>query len=318
MKGSEREMNPFFVLLHLTLTMAPARVHELPVSGAEARQQCRENIWSTPTSGIASGFLQANLIVLPSRYAGDFRILCARNTVPCPLLASSATPGDFESFVSHVPGVRNDSIAAGLDIRKDIPKYNVYINGELSTEGINSVQKFWDNSDHVGFLIGCSYSFENALAAAGLPPAHMLHGRSVPMYRTNIPLCPAGVFKNSTYVVSMRLYRAGDVERVRDITRPYVTTHGEPIAWGWDGMRTIGIEDVNIIQWGEAPVNTDGLGILQIEEEAKIDGLVPVFWGCGVSPQEAVMKAKIPGTVIGHTPGHMLVMDVREDEVLQK
>jgi uncharacterized protein YcsI (UPF0317 family) len=220
--------------------------------------------------------------------------------------------------VSHIPGVPSESIAVGLDIRTDIPRYNIYTDGNLSKEFVHSVEEYWDPSDHVAFMIGCSYSFENALTAAGIPPAHMLHGRSVPMYRSNIPLCPAGMFKGSTYVVSMRLYRASEVERVRDITRPYVTTHGEPVAWGWGGMKAIGITDINEFQWGEGPIDADGLDVLQSAEEAKVDGLVPVFWGCGVSPQEAVMKAAIPGVVIGHTPGHMLVMDVREDDVLRK
>ena len=114
----------------------------------------------------------------------------------------------------------------------------------------------------------------------------------------------------------MRFYRKSEVKSVRDITRPYVTTHGEPIAWGWEGMVSIGIKDINDYQWGEAPIDADGMPVQQSEEEAKQDGLVPIFTGCGVSPQEAVMKANIPGIVIGHKPGHMLILDVREDQVL--
>jgi uncharacterized protein YcsI (UPF0317 family) len=295
--------------------MAPSRTVQVPATGLEARQRCRDNTWTTPTSGIATGYLQANLIVLPSRYAEDFRILCARNPVPCPLLASSMSPGSHNTFLSHMSGIPDKKIAADVDVRIDIPRYNVYIDGKLERQAITSLNDYWDSRDHVAFLIGCSYSFEFALADAGLSPTHMVHGRSVPMYRTNIPLCAAGIFTGSTYVVSMRLYRRSEVERVRSITRPYVTTHGEPIAWGWDGMRAIGIENINRIDWGEVPVDQNGREVAQTDLEADADGLVPVFWGCGVTPQEAVMNAGIPGVVMGHTPGHMLVLDVTEDDV---
>lgn len=298
--------------------MAPARTIDVPTNGLDVRLQSRTNTWDAPTTGIAPGYLQANLIVLPSRFAHDFRILCARNTVPCPLLASSASPGDFQNFVSHIPGIPDGKIAVGIDIRTDVPRYNVYVDGKLSEKGIENIEQHWDKNDHVAFLIGCSYSFENALALAGLPPPHMVHGRCVPMYRSAVPLCPAGVFSDSTYVVSMRMYRSSEVEKVRHITRPYVTTHGEPIAWGWNGMRSIGISDINKFDWGEAPVDVDGEDIDPVQEQLKEDGLVPVFWGCGVTPQEAVMAAKLPGIIMGHLPGHMVVLDVKEEDVLNK
>lgn len=297
--------------------MAPALTIQTPSTGLEARLAARTQTWDAPTCGIAPGYLQANLIVLPSKYAAEFEVLCSRNPVPCPLLAKSASPGDFENFVSCISGVQDAKVAAGMDIRTDAPRYNIYADGKLIEEGVESVKKYWQE-DHVALLIGCSYSFENALAAAGLTPPHVLHGRNVTMYRTSIPLCPAGGFVGGRYVVSMRMYRRSEIEKVRDITRPYVTTHGEPIAWGWDGMRKIGIENVNVFEWGDAPVLPDGKGVVQSKEEGRDDGHVPVFWGCGVTPQEAVMRAKTPGIVIGHTPGHMIVLDIKEEDVLRK
>ena len=296
--------------------MAPARTIEKPTSGIDARLQCRTNAWDSPTSGIAPGYLQANLIVLPSSFANDFAILCARNPVPCPLLASSVTPGDFKNFKSHIPGISNESIAKGIDIRTDVSRYNIYVDGQLTESSVPSIEPTWDTNDHVAFLVGCSYSFENALTSAGLPPPHMLHGRNTSMYLTNVPLAPAGVFRDSTYVVSMRLYLRSELEQVRDITRPYVATHGEPIAWGWDGMRALGIQSANAIAWGDVPVSADGSEVDEVEEASKEDGLIPVFWGCGVTPQLAVMNAKIPGIVMGHSPGYMLVLDMKEEDVL--
>jgi uncharacterized protein YcsI (UPF0317 family) len=260
----------------------------------------------TLTSGMSPGNLQANLIIIPSRFADDLLLLCQRNPVPCHLLASSK-PGSSSVLKSHLPGIPDSAIAESLDIRTDIPRYMVYDNGELVKSHCPDIMQDW-TSDHVAFLIGCSYSFEAALTTAGLPPRHTVMGRNVPMYETNIPLSPAGVFTAGTYVVSMRPYKKADVERTRDLTRPFVSTHGEPIAWGWDAVHRLGIKDMNAPEFGEAPLDLD-------EEDADV---VPVFWGCGVTPQLAVMKAKLPGIVMGHAPGHMLILDITDEEVITK
>lgn len=313
-------------------------------TGVAVRHAARDKTLTNQTAGLAPSYLQANLIVLPSKYADDFRLLCARNPVPCPLLAESASPGDATLLRSHLKapahlaspdgtktngGTHIDEIvlevAKDIDIRHDFPKYRLYRDGQPDGADVLDIATHW-TSDHVGFLIGCSYSFEAALSAAGLTPRHQLQGRNVPMYRTTVPLCPAGVFTGATYVVSMRPYRAEDVERVRDITRPYVATHGEPIAWGWDGARALGIEDITRVQWGEPSLRLGGCdgedgGVGESEErlfdEDEGRGYVPVFWGCGVTPQNAVMMAVggLEGTVMAHSPGHMTVLDVREHEV---
>ncbi|KFX87265.1 hypothetical protein V490_08385 [Pseudogymnoascus sp. VKM F-3557] len=261
----------------------------------------------TLTSGLAPKYLQANLIILPSRFASDFLLLCHRNPVPCPLLASSRTPGSATALKSHLAGVSDAAIASALDICTDVPLYMVYDDGKLVKSHCSDISKEWTD-DHVAFLIGCSYSFEAALTAAGLPPRHTVMGRNVPMYATNIPLCAAGVFTGGTYVVSMRPYRKSDVEKVRKLTRPYVSTHGEPVAWGWEAVEKLGIKDINTPEFGDKPLDLD----------ASNDEIVPVFWGCGVTPQLAVMKAQLPGRVMGHAPGHMLVIDVMEDDIVEK
>lgn len=232
--------------------------------------------------------MQANLIVLPSRYASSFRDLCLRNPVPCPLL-EVLPPGTFSSKLAHES-----------DIRTDIPAYNIFHNGVLVTEAKGDVREEWTN-DHVGFLIGCSYSFETALAASGLPPRNMREHLAVPMYTSNIPLMPAGLFHGKV-VVSMRSFKEEEVERVREITRPYRRQHGEPIAWGWDGAERLGLLDKvrkGEVDFGEA---------IEVPE-----GEVPVFWACGVTPQVAVMESKLEGVVLSHHPGSMFVTDLRSD-----
>lgn len=278
-------------------------------TGVAVRLASRQGSLTGVTSGLAPSFLQANLIVLPSRYADDFRLLCARNPVPCPLLAESSNIGSYDSLKSYIAGLKGDQIACDIDIRHDAPKYMVYQDGLLSASHVENIAAEW-TEDHVAFLIGCSYSFETALINDRLPPRHFVMQRNVPMYRTNIPLCPAGVFTGSTYVVSMRPYKRSDIERVRDITRPFVTTHGEPIAWGWDGMKSLGITDINKPDWGDVPLELDGQPL-----DSSNDDVVPVFWGCGVTPQEAVMRAGLKGTVLGHAPGHMILLDVKDEDV---
>ncbi|KAF8470256.1 hypothetical protein BDZ91DRAFT_771307 [Kalaharituber pfeilii] len=245
------------------------------------------------TCGTTSN-IQANLLVLPSRYAEDFKAFCVRNPVPCSLL-DITSPGEYSS-----------RLAAYTDLRTDIPAYNVYIDGVLDESGKDNVKTEW-SSDHIGFLLGCSYSFETALARQGLAPRHMLLRKSVPMFISNIPLNPAGVFSKGTYVVSMRWYKPSDIPKVQDITRRYARQHGEPIAWGWDGAEKIGVLDrirSKTVDFGEW---TDG------EEDE-----IPVFWGSGVTSQLIVMECGIEGVVLSHMPGCMFVTDIPDEEALMR
>lgn len=203
-----------------------------------ARVAARKNEWAQSTSGVADTYLQANLLVLPYRYAEDFRQLCARNPVPCPLIAESTNPGDFAILKSHLPQVRNEYLAADLDLRTDYPRYNVYANGELVHTAVNDTLFQW-TSDHVAFVIACSQSFESALIRAGVEIRHLNQQRMVPMYRNKVPLNASGIFVSSTYVISMRPFRKQDIELVRRITRRYLPTHGELIAWGWDVLERL-------------------------------------------------------------------------------
>ncbi|KAI1810176.1 DUF1445-domain-containing protein [Poronia punctata] len=266
------------------------------------------------TSGLAPGYLQANLIILPSRYAADFRLLCRRNPVPCPLIAESSDPGRWDSVRSHIPGLDGATLLTNVDLRRDAPKYNIYKDSKLNKSNCADIVDVWTD-DHVAFLIGCSFSFESSLTTAGLPPLHTTLGRNVPMYLSSMPLYPAGVFTDSTVVVSMRPYKASDVPKVRDITRPFAATHGEPIAWGWDALKTLGIADIDVPEWGDAPMTEDGQPLGKFSGS---DELVPVFWGCGVTPQEAVMRSNLEGVIMAHSPGHMLLLDCQDTDIISK
>ncbi|SCW02972.1 LAFE_0G00122g1_1 [Lachancea fermentati] len=258
----------------------------------EFREICRNGLHTTHTSGVLPGYLQANLLILPSREAQDFVDLCYRNPVACPILAISKedpTALDNEIFAKQ----------GEVDIRTDFPKYNVYRGGHLISQK-NNCNEEW-NKNYIGFLIGCSYSFERALTIAGLCPKNITLGKNVAMFKTSKYLNPAGIFVNCCYVVSMRPYKPEDLQRVREITRKFKKTHGEPIDWGFDGAKRLGIHNILNPDYG------DMIEILPTE--------IPVFWACGVTPQLAIETVGhlIEGPVVSHAPGCMLVCDAKDD-----
>jgi len=244
----------------------------------DVRAAIRDGTLAGPTERLAPDRVQANLVVVPRDYADELADLCARNPVPCPLLERLA------------PGAYEPRCARGADLRTDLGRYRVWRDGELA-EQPRDVRAPW-SEDLVAFLIGCSFTFDHALAEAGLVPRHYALDRNVPMYRTRVPLAPAGRLRG-TMVVSMRPYQPNDVERVRDVTRAYRIGHGEPVAWG--DPRQLGIDDVMRPDYGDPPVLEPGD--------------VPVFWGCGVTPQSVVVASRIP-FAITHEPGHMFVTDL--------
>lgn len=257
---------------------------------ADFRLLCRSEQFTSHTSGVLPNYLQANLLVLPGEVAQDFEKLCHRNPVPCPLLAK--TKHGFNKLDSDI--LILDSIH-GFDIRTDIPKYHIFQGGRL-LEKLNNCKSYW-RDDHVGFLIGCSYSFEGALANAGLKPQNSILGQNVAMYKTTKYMDASGIFSRCPYVVSMRPYKKKDLEKVRIITSEYKLTHGEPIDWGFDGAMRLGISDLSRPDYGDA-----------IDME---DDQIPVFWGCGVTPHLAIetIGHLIEGPVITHAPGCMLLLD---------
>jgi uncharacterized protein YcsI (UPF0317 family) len=252
-------------------------------SAREVRARIRDNEYVGPTGGLASGFVQANLVVLPSEYAFDFLKFCVRNPRPCPVLEVTEE-GSPEPVVT----------APGADLRTDVPRYRVYEYGELVEESQDISHRWQD--DLVAFLIGCSFTFEAALLAAGLRIAHLDQGRNVPMYVTGRDCVPSGPFAGPL-VVSMRPYKAEELPLVVSASGRYPAMHGAPVHVG--DPKALGIRDLANPEFGE-PV--------EIEEDQ-----LPVFWACGVTPQAIAMKAK-PPLMITHSPGHMFVTDRAHSE----
>jgi uncharacterized protein YcsI (UPF0317 family) len=254
------------------------------ITGDAVRAACRNGFWTAPTCGLADGFAQANLVVLPKALAFEFLLFCQRNPKPCPLLEVTE-PGDP---VPH-------HVAPNAALRTDLPSYRVWRDGQLVDEPTD-ISSYWQD-DFVSFVIGCSFTFESAMLRAGLPVRHIELGVNVPMYRTNVACRPAGAF-HGPLVVSMRPLTPSDAVRAVQITSRYPSVHGVPVHIG-DPL-AIGIADISHPDFGDfVPIHA---------------GEVPVFWACGVTPQAAIMAAK-PPLVITHSPGCMFVTDVRDEEL---
>jgi uncharacterized protein YcsI (UPF0317 family) len=252
-------------------------------TGGGARQAIRGGLHRGPTAGLAPGYVQGNLAILPHALAADFMRFCQLNPKPCPLIGVSA-PGDW----------RIRELGEDLDIRTDIPRYRVWKNGELAAEP-DDLNGVW-RDDLVSFVLGCSFSFEEALMAEGIELRHIARGCNVPMYRTSIATAQAGPF-HGPMVVSMRPMTPANAIRAVQVTTRFPAVHGAPVHIGKPEL--IGIKDVMKPDYGDAV-------------EVRDDEL-PVFWACGVTPQSVIATVK-PEFCITHYPGSMLVTDRKNTE----
>ena len=267
------------------MTVTPMRRGNTPPagSGLAARLAIRADLHRGPTSGLAPGFVQGNLAILPQALAADFLRFCQLNPKPCPLIGMAA-PGD-----GRVPALGED-----LDIRTDLPRYRVWRNGELVAEPAD-IRDVW-RDDLVTFVIGCSFSFEEALMSDGIELRHITRGCNVPMFRTSIATAKAGPF-HGPMVVSMRPLKPADAIRAVQITTRFPSVHGAPVHLGKPEL--IGIKDVMAPDYGDAV-------------EVRDDEL-PVFWACGVTPQSVIATVK-PEFCITHYPGSILVTGRKNSE----
>jgi uncharacterized protein YcsI (UPF0317 family) len=252
----------------------------------EARLAIRKGAHRTHTAGLAPGYVQGNLCIVPKEHAEDFRRFCELNPKPCPLLGISA-PGN-----PRIPGLGED-----LDLRTDVPGYRIFKDGAFHQD-VPRLTDLW-KEDFVTFVLGCSFSFEEALMKAGLRLRYVEQKKNVPMYRTNVDTAPAGPFRGKL-VVSMRPFKPADAIRAIEITSRYPRVHGSPVHIGFPEQ--IGITDIGK-PWVGDPTEV-------------LPGELPLFWACGVTPQSVALDAKLP-LVITHVPGHMLVTDLKNADLMQ-
>ena len=253
------------------------------MSPRELRKLIRQGEWTAPTSGAARGYVQANLVMLPQHEAFNFLLFCVRNPRPCPIL-DVLEPGQVEPV-----------IAPGADLRTDLPRYRIFEKGMLKDE-VEEVSDVF-TEEMVSFLLGCSFSFENALLAAGLPVRNLAQGKNVSMYITDVACKPAGPF-SAPLVVTMRPMTPKQAVRAVQVTTRFHLTHGAPIHMG--SPEEIGIKDLSHPDFGDA---------VTIQS-----GEIPVFWACGVTSQLAATSVPL-SRVITHAPGHMFVSDLKDEDL---
>lgn len=247
------------------------------LSPQELRAIFREGRWSGGTEGLARGYAQANLIILPKEVALEFLIFCQRNPQPCPIVEVTD------------PGSPMITQWAKGDLRTDLPRYSVYKDGELVDQPTD-ITHYW-RDDLVGFLIGCSYSFEQGLLNAGIPLRHQDENKIVSVYTTDVQCVPAGRFAGPM-VVSMRPIKRDQLVRAVQVTSRFPATHGAPVHIGDPSL--IGVD------LGKTDFDT---GVFELAEDE-----VPVFWGCGGTPQAVALQSKID-FMITHKIGHLFITD---------
>lgn len=250
----------------------------------EIRGLIRRGELIRPTAGFAPGYAQANLAILPREVAFDFLLFCQRNPKPCPVLEVTE-PGKYEPVLT----------APGADLRVDISSYRIYREGKLVSEE-KDITSYW-TSELVCFLLGCSFTFEAALMRAGIDLRHIAEGKNVAMYETNIETVPAGIFSGPV-VVSMRPIHVTKVVKSIQVTSRFPLVHGAPLHIG--DPAKIGIQDITHPQYGE---------YVDIKEDE-----VPVFWACGVTPQAVALRSR-PPLMITHSPGHMFITDIPDEDL---
>lgn len=239
----------------------------------------RDGLDVASTARLAPGHVQGNLVIMPSAYATDFEAFCRANPKPCPLLGISQRGNPVIA-----------SLGQDLDLRTDLARYRVWRDGSIAGEP-QDVRDLWTD-DMVGFVLGCSYSFEQALGEAGVRMKHWERGENSPYYVTGVDTVPVGPFRGKL-VVSMRAIPDSQVALARAITARYPTVHGEPVHVG--DPAALGIRDL---------ARPDGGQPMAVEK-----GELPVFWACGVTPESAIANARLP-LVITHKPGAMVVTDL--------
>ncbi len=228
----------------------------------EFRHVVRRCEWTRGSAIACRGYAQANVAIVPKDYAYDFLVFCNRNPRPCPVLD-----------VTEVGDPHPRLMAPEADLRTDLTRYKVFKDGELVDEPTD-VSQYW-RDDLVGFLLGCSCSFEWLLRAANV------EFRTMGAFITNIQCEPAGRFKGPM-VTSGRLFKgAYDAIRAIQITTRCLAVHGPPVHVG--DPAAIGIKDISHADFDAHP----GAAPQQ-------PGEIAMFWGCGITPEMTAKKAKLP------------------------
>lgn len=246
-----------------------------PHEAQRLRALIRQGQLSSSSRGMALGFLQCNLAILPQQQAADFWDYCQRNARACPVLELTQ-PGQTEPL----------RLAPGADLRTDCARYAVWIKGQRQADRLD-IRDLWRH-DLVSFLIGSGITFDGAFEEAGIPT-----DRYRWVLATSQPTEAVGRF-HGPLIVTMRWLSPEQAELASRISARFPHNHGAPLHIG--DPKVIGADLTQPLFGGPVPDLPPGL--------------VPVFWACGVTPQAAAEAAGLP-LFIAHAPAHSFITDVR-------
>lgn len=253
----------------------------LEMTPKEYRSMVRAGKWTGPTVNVCRGYAVQDVVIVPKEYAYDFLLFCHRNPRTCPV-----------NDITEVGAPHPSLLAPDADLRTDLPRYRVYKDGQVVDEPID-IKKYW-RDDLVGFLLGCSDSFNWALKAANV------HFQDLGVFTTNIPCVPVGPF-HGNMAVSCRLFKtAHDAVRAVQITSRHLLHHGAPIHIGAPSV--IGIKDLSqpdLIAAVDEPIT---------EPEESSEGEIALFWPCGATHRVVASEAKLPLMIVDY-PESMLMTD---------
>jgi len=248
----------------------------------EFRQKVSSGEFSSPTAGYCKGYVQANMLVIPKKYASSFEEFAKQNHKAIPVL--EIVKNSYHTKI----------LANNANLLNELPSYNILKDGECAKKA-KSIEEYY-TKDLVFFLVGCSFTFETSLIQANIPLRHVSKQKNVAMYDTNIKLNEVDIFKGNM-VVSMRPIKKHRVSDACVVTSHFPNMHGGPIQVGYPEM--IGIKDITKPDYGY---------FIEIKKDE-----IPVFWPCGVTPENVLKKIRLP-FAITHSPGHMFVSDRKDSE----
>ena len=252
------------------------------MTAKELRNKISKDEFTRPTAGYCSGYVQTNMLVIPKEYADSFEKFAKLNSKAIPVL--EIIRGSHYSKV----------LANGANLLNELPSYNILENGKV-VKTVTNIEEYYSD-DLVFFLVGCSFTFETSLINSGISLRHVEQKSNVTMFNTNIELTPFDMFKGKM-VVSMRPIKKQRVADACVATSHYPNMHGTPIQIGYPHM--IGIEDLQVPDYGDK---------IEIRDDE-----IPLFWPCGVTPQNVLKEVKLP-FAITHSPGHMFVSDKKDSD----
>ena len=239
------------------------------------RQEIRAGRITGTSRGLAHGFVQCNLAILPKEYAFDFLLYCQRNQRACPVLEVT-DPGEPGAEEARAVGRSAHRLRALCDLSRRRAHRGPHRHHRSVARRPRDVP---DRLRHQ-------------------------HRRRAGERRRADPQGPLG----AAHHLADRA--GGPVPRRHD--RHHALAHRAA-----GDHRDAGHVAVSVQSRRADPSRRSGRDRRRSRQSRcsaarcrrRRDGIVPVFWACGVTPQSAAENARLP-FFIAHAPAHSFITDL--------